>query len=463
MEVKQFDYRTPLKIPKASPEISKYHSAHLGSKSQKKLNPYSLMGISPSKSSQQVLNRKTSGHLSNSPRIYQSAHANAPNKFELPMSSKSLLKSFASILTPQEEHEVEEYDIVYFLGIRPIKTHGVNLSLGAKKEQTSCDNEFGDYILNTRDHLAFRYEIISMLGKGTFGQVVKCFDHKHHEEVAVKVIKNKKSYHKQAIIELKILQKLRQDDPEGKYNIVKIKNYFLFRKHICITFELLSISLYDLLTQNNYEGLSLTLIHRFAVQLLVCLQFMSKHDLIHCDLKPENILLKSTEKALINVIDFGSSCVGSEKRNFYIQSRFYRAPEVILENFYGMEIDIWSLGCILAELFTGFPLFPGESEHHQLWCIMQILGVPPVSLIRKSPKATRFFTEKFEPRNIPDCRKHLKPPGTIDLKEILIGASSTFIDFIEKCLIWEPENRIKPLEGLEHPFITEGLKRKTSH
>ncbi len=83
---------------------------------------------------------------------------------------------------------------------------------------------------------------------------------------------------------------------------------------------------------------------------------------MHCDLKPENILLKNIKKSGLKIIDFGSSCFEFERMYTYIQSRFYRSPEVILGLAYGMPIDMWSFGCILAELYVGFPLFPGENE-----------------------------------------------------------------------------------------------------
>lgn len=92
---------------------------------------------------------------------------------------------------------------------------------------------------------------------------------------------------------------------------------------------------------------------------LAAARFLRQHSLIHCDLKPENILLMQPQRSAIKVIDFGSSCFINERMYTYVQSRFYRSPEVILGLTYGCEIDMWSFGCILAELYMGYPLFPG--------------------------------------------------------------------------------------------------------
>ena len=108
---------------------------------------------------------------------------------------------------------------------------------------------------------------------------------------------------------------------------------------------------------------------------------LREHSIIHCDLKPENVLLKQPNKSGIKLIDFGSSCFSDEKIYTYIQSRFYRAPEIMLAIPYTMAIDIWSFGCILAELFTGFPIFPGESEPEQMSLIMEVNGLPPPELL----------------------------------------------------------------------------------
>ncbi len=98
------------------------------------------------------------------------------------------------------------------------------------------------------------------------------------------------------------------------------------------------------------------------------------------------MLLRENKKSVIKVIDFGSSCLQSEKMFKYIQSRFYRAPEVILELDYGCSSDMWSCGCILAELLTGDPLFPGEDEHDQILRMVSLLGMPPLHMIESSAK-----------------------------------------------------------------------------
>lgn len=121
------------------------------------------------------------------------------------------------------------------------------------------------------------------------------------------------------------------------------------------------------------------------------MKLLSEHNVIHCDLKPENILLKQPDRSGIRVIDYGSSCYANEKVYTYIQSRFYRAPEVILGLDYGLPIDMWSTGCILAELYTGKPLFPGENEPDQLACIMQLLGVPSKNYLDRCTRKKQFF------------------------------------------------------------------------
>jgi dual specificity tyrosine-phosphorylation-regulated kinase 2/3/4 len=111
------------------------------------------------------------------------------------------------------------------------------------------------------------------LGSGSFGQALKCFDHKTQQVVAVKVIRNKKRFQHQAGVELRILKHLNDNDPNDENNIVKMNDFEVFRRHLIISFELLSINLYEFIRNNNFQGVSIGLIRRFAIQLLQALKF----------------------------------------------------------------------------------------------------------------------------------------------------------------------------------------------
>lgn len=126
----------------------------------------------------------------------------------------------------------------------------------------------------------------------------------------------------------------------------------------------------------------------------------------------ENVLLKQRGSSSIKVIDFGSSCYSHQRVYTYIQSRFYRSPEVILGMPYGPAIDMWSLGCILAELYTGYPLFPGENEVEQLACVMEVLGVPPQDLIASASRKRLFFGESCSLAH-PSWNKYLAGDRTL--------------------------------------------------
>jgi dual specificity tyrosine-phosphorylation-regulated kinase 2/3/4 len=134
----------------------------------------------------------------------------------------------------------------------------------------------------------------------------------------VKVIRNKKRFQHQAGVELRILKHLNDNDPNDENNIVRMNDFEVFRRHLIISFELLSINLYEFIRNNNFQGISLGLIRRFAIQLLQALKFQRDHKVVHCDLKPENILLKQANKSGIKIIDYGSSCMHNQRIYTYI-------------------------------------------------------------------------------------------------------------------------------------------------
>nr|XP_039274690.1 dual specificity tyrosine-phosphorylation-regulated kinase 2-like isoform X1 [Styela clava] len=377
--------------------------------------------------------------------------------YKLPLSPEGCMKGFGSRLTTYEQNEILDYQDIWFLGLEGKKIHGVQ---GAS-QNGGYDDENGSYVKVLHDHLMYRYEVLEVIGKGSFGQVVKALDHKTNSLVAVKIIRNKKRFHHQAMVEVKILDALRKKDKDGSLNVIHMLEYFNFRNHLCITFELLGMNLYELIKKNNFQGFSLPLIRRIAHALLKCLVVLHKERIIHCDMKPENILIRQKGQSSIKVIDFGSSCYEHQRVYTYIQSRFYRSPEVILGHQYSMAIDMWSFGCILSELYTGYPLFPGENEVEQLACIMEVNGLPPNEFIETAHRRRLFFDSKGNPRCITNSKGRKRKPNTKDLSTAVRCNDPVFLDFLRRCLEWDPAMRMTPDEAMNHEWIVEGRFHKT--
>lgn len=372
-----------------------------------------------------------------------------PHGRRLPLSPAEALLYYGNRLSTYERTEVTQYRDIWYLGLNASKIEydeGVGQNGG-------YDDETGSYIKVMHDHIAFRYEILEVIGKGSFGQVIRAYDHKTKEHVALKIIRNKKRFHQQALIEVKILDHLKKKDKDQYHNVIHMYDYFYFRSHLCITFELMGMNLYELIKNNSYQGFSLNLIRRFAYSLVQCLRLLHRERIIHCDLKPENILLKQRGSSAIKVIDFGSSCFVHQRVYTYIQSRFYRSPEVILGLPYGTAIDIWSLGCILAELYTGLPLFPGEHEADQLACIMEVLGMPPPCVLELATRRRLFFDSKNVPRLTQNSKGKKRRPNSKTLAAVLGCNDEEFVDFLSLCLVWNPDTRVTPDEALRHSWL----------
>ena len=291
------------------------------------------------------------------------------------------------------------------------------------------------------------------------------YDHKSKQYAALKIVRNEKRFLQQAKREVKILEQLLAADPANTANVVHIKNSFIFRGHACIVFELMSINLYELIKKNKYVGFSPRLVKNFAHSISIALSLLKRNKIIHGDLKPENILLRQPGKSGLKVIDFGSSCYTAGRLHGYVQSRFYRAPEVILGCQYGAEVDMWSLGCILAELLTGHPLLPGHHEEDQLALIIELLGLPPPQLMAAASRAPKFFSVTTGcPRYLLAQQQQpgLEPrggPGSRDLGLVLAHSVrreedlAPMVDFIRRCLEWDPSLRLTPDTALRHAWL----------
>jgi len=244
------------------------------------------------------------------------------------------------------------------------------------------------------EYIRDRYKVIGLAGQGTFGTVLDVYDEKHSERIALKVVRSVKRYLKAAYVEVDILEKIRKADVNRDSRIVRLFSTFQIKhngkKHVCLGFEKLGRSLYDFIKKNQHRGFPLENVRSFGYQLLKAIAFCHRIKLIHTDLKPENILLVKDDYKIverggekdyrvpkcdeIRLIDFGGATFEHEHHSKIINTRQYRSPEVLLGLGWSYPSDMWSIGCILAELLTGDLLFRTHEDSEHLALMEHILG-----------------------------------------------------------------------------------------
>ena len=370
-----------------------------------------------------------------------------------------------------------------------------------------CDNENYDLIIHMGETIGStvagdqsrlcwkrgsRYTVMSLLGKGTFGQVFRCRDEVEGKLVAVKVLKNRSAYFRQGLLEIGILTAVNTNcDPDGSKHTLRLLDHFMFRSHLCVVNELLGPNLYEQMkVTGGHRGVTVKAAKLYLRQLLEALAAVEKGRIVHCDLKPENVLVDRKGGNTITLIDFGSSCVEDNILYSYIQSRHYRAPEVILGLQYSCAIDMWSLGCLAAELFLGIPLFPGSSEYNQLYKITSMLGMPPPEMIEQGSKGHKFFRLEPPGRNyvLKSLEEYEAAEGVelepdhpyvpyISLEDLALSVPMrsgytesdieanaahknaeyrrSFCDFLRGTLSLDPRKRWTAAQAMEHPFVRD--------
>ncbi|KAK1803507.1 hypothetical protein P4O66_020935, partial [Electrophorus voltai] len=231
--------------------------------------------------------------------------------------------------------------------------------------------------------------------------------------------------------QVSILSRLSRENAD-EFNFVRAYECFQHKKHICLVFEMLGQSLYDFLKRSKFSPLLLKCIRPVLQQVAKALMKLKSLGLILTDLKPDNIMLVDLVRQpyRVKVIDFGSASHFS-KAPSYLQSRYYRSPEIILGLPFCEGIDMWSLGCVTAELFLGWPLYPGASEYDQVstWSFELWYQVQRDSEVNMtSLEGTDVLAEKADRRE--------------------------FIDLLKKMLTLDADKRITPVKTLNHPFLT---------
>ena len=347
-----------------------------------------------------------------------------------------------------------------------------SLKVVVDRERTGFE-ESKDFKIVINNLIAGRYQILGYLGNAAFSKAVKCLDTKTNTLVCLKIIENNKNYFDQSLDEIKVLNFVNANGEPDELNFLKSIDFFYYKEHLIIVTELLNDNLYDfydyLLKNKIEEYFSMPRIQAIAKQVLTSLKYIHSLHLIHCDLKPENILLKCISKAEVKIIDFGSSNFIYDATSSYIQSRSYRAPEVIMGCNYDYKIDIWSLGCILAELYSKTVLFMSDSVHSLLARVIGIIGPIPEWMFEKGTTVNGMFCKEkllfmeadavndtnanISTTSVGKKKMHVIVPKRTLLKNRLHCDDQNFIDFLRYLLKIDPNERPTAEEALNHPWF----------
>ncbi|KAI9797360.1 MAG: dual specificity protein kinase kns1 [Piccolia ochrophora] len=363
------------------------------------------------------------------------------------------------------------------------------------------DDDDGHYIVQPDSDLTERYQICRLLGQGTFGKVVEAYDKRERTKCAIKVIRSVQKYRDASRIELRVLKTLSSNDRKNRNKCIHLRHCFDFRNHICIVTDLLGQSVFDFLKANSFVPFPSSQIQSFARQLLTSVAFLHDLNLIHTDLKPENILLVDSayqtftynrqipsssttinrssrhRKVLldteIRLIDFGSATFNDEYHSSVVSTRHYRAPEIILGLGWSFPCDIWSIGCILVEFFTGDALFQTHDNLEHLAMMESICGGKiEAKLIRQVNQSARGHggnpASKYFIRNTrldypssdtsKASKKYVKAMKR--LPEIIPNTNQfnrLFIDLLRKIFLYDPKLRITAKDALKHPWFKETI------
>ncbi|PYH70009.1 mitogen-activated protein kinase mpkC [Aspergillus vadensis CBS 113365] len=291
-------------------------------------------------------------------------------------------------------------------------------------------------ILGTTFETTNRYSDLQPVGLGAFGLVCSAYDMITRQPVAIKKMMkpfSNATLAKRTYREVKLLKHLRHE------NLIGLSDIFISPlEDVYLVTDLLGTDLNRLLTSKPLDG---KFVQYFTYQLLRGLKYIHSAGVIHRDLKPSNILIN--ENCDLKICDFGLARLQEPQMTGYVSTRYYRAPEIMLTwQKYGMQVDIWSAGCIVAEMLRGKPLFPGKDHIHQFYLITDALGNPPDEVIERICTKAALNIVKSLPKRQPAPWATLFPDSDEDA-----------IDLLANMLIFDPDKRISAAKALEHPYL----------
>ena len=292
---------------------------------------------------------------------------------------------------------------------------------------------------NINDQLNFRYEILGEIGKGAYSNVFKCYDHKRNFNVAVKCVRNDIKFKHSGNKEINLLKKINCNF------ICNFINYFNYNNKTCIVFNLYNNNLYVELKNRNFKPFSVEVVKKYTYQMINALCYLKDIQLIHCDIKPENTVIvnfnEEQEDMEIKLIDIGSAQTSKEVYSSYIQSRYYRSPEIIMHRGFDYNADLWSLGCNIYELSTGKPLFPSKNETNLIYDIYKVIGYPTNEFLSKCNRKSILFNQITTSNNI------IKYSNFQTIKDL----DDDLYDLLTRILKWD--NRISYKDFIEHKYF----------
>ncbi|NXV27039.1 ICK kinase, partial [Rissa tridactyla] len=285
-----------------------------------------------------------------------------------------------------------------------------------------------------------RYTTIRQLGDGTYGSVLLGRSIESGELIAIKKMKRKFYSWEECmnLREVKSLKKL------NHANVVKLKEVIRENDHLYFVFEYMKENLYQLMKERSKLFPEST-VRNIMYQILQGLAFIHKHGFFHRDLKPENLLCMGPE--LVKIADFGLAREIRSRPPYtdYVSTRWYRAPEVLLRSTsYSSPIDIWAVGCIMAEVYTLRPLFPGASEIDTIFKICQVLGTPKKNDWPEGYQLSASMNFRW-PQCVPN-----------NLKTLIPNASSEAVQLMRDMLQWDPKKRPTASQALRYPYFQVG-------
>ncbi|XP_056594920.1 serine/threonine-protein kinase MAK isoform X2 [Triplophysa dalaica] len=285
-----------------------------------------------------------------------------------------------------------------------------------------------------------RYTTLKQLGDGTYGSVLMGKSNESGELVAIKRMK-RKFYSWEECINLREVKSLKK---LNHANVVKLKEVIRENDHLYFVFEYMKENLYQLM-KNRTKLFPESVIRNISFQILQGLSFIHKNGFFHRDMKPENLLCMGPE--LVKIADFGLAREIRSQPPYtdYVSTRWYRAPEVLLRSpVYSSPIDIWAVGCIMAELYSLRPLFPGNSEVDEIFKICQVLGT-----VKKSDWPEGYQLAAAMNFRFPQC---VPTP----LKTLIPNSTNEALDLMSDLLQWDPKKRPSTVKALRYPYFQVG-------